>query len=430
MTFTPVTLILLVFSSAFISQAGAITTTTTEEAKNGEFDVLTLVFVLIFVISFIIVFCIICYLRNRTDNNRNFQRLLINPARDTETGQNQAIFSSINNETPTGDTRVRETYVVKDERVGVNPEKPILHGTFPRLIRENSDQNSFISSMVERRKKKTSSISILPRPIQVERFGFESFSLGEIIKQDEFSTQFKGEFQGQFVRFVKIKNVILEEEDLEAFEAYATDMSGHPHTFPVFGVAHENEDLFIFTALLDDFVTLQKFLRQEHRSFGMKYNILLQLANVYAHMHGFGVNVRHISVEDVYINSNGEVYVDFFTKYFFNPEIIRILAPASIQEQHFDEDTDFWSFGILIVEVLQGKKVWQGKTSAEITFAVCAEGDHPPLDPLWPAEIHDICGDCFTIGRENLAGALTMRDISQQIKGLTLSPRFENDVVN
>ena len=92
-----------------------------------------------------------------------------------------------------------------------------------------------------------------------------------------------------------------------AFEAYATDMSGHPHTFPVFGVAHENEDLFIFTALLDDFVTLQKFLRQEHRSFGMKYNILLQLANVYAHMHGFGVNVRHISVEDVYINSNGTV---------------------------------------------------------------------------------------------------------------------------
>ena len=49
--------------------------------------------------------------------------------------------------------------------------------------------------------------------------------------------------------------------------------------------------------------------------------------------------------------------MDFFTKYLFNPEIIRILAPASIQEQHFDEDTDFWSFGILIVEVLQGKKL-------------------------------------------------------------------------
>ena len=59
---------------------------------SGEFDVLTLVFVLIFVISFIIVFCIICYLRNRTDNNRNFQRLLINPARDTETGQNRDAF--------------------------------------------------------------------------------------------------------------------------------------------------------------------------------------------------------------------------------------------------------------------------------------------------------------------------------------------------
>jgi hypothetical protein len=74
--------------------------------------------------------------------------------------------------------------------------------------------------------------------------------------------------------------------------------------------------------------------------------------------------------------------------------------------------------------------VSSGKTSAEITVAVCAEGVHPPLDPLWPTEIHDICGDCFTIGRENLAGPLTMRDISQQIKGLTLSPRFENDFVN
>jgi len=98
--------------------------------------------------------------------------------------------------------------------------------TFCNFVHKKFQQKKFFSKTKKYSKKngknlflifflETSSISILPRPIQVERFGFESFGLGEIIKQDEFSTQFKGEFQGQFVRFVKIKNVILEEEDFE-----------------------------------------------------------------------------------------------------------------------------------------------------------------------------------------------------------------------
>jgi len=401
--------LLIGFSSA---QRFRPTTTTTPSSSDGGADTLTLVLVFVFLTLFIIVFCIICYIRNNdyTPVNDGFSPLLLPSDQRKSTGQNAAFFGDVANggRDTTYDTRLQEQAKVRQSAPAVGS-------------RESSNQNLFapkgpevISSLIGR--KKTSSVLTLNRPQECPIVKMNDFTIDEILSRDNYSIQYRGSYSDHTIRIIRIEGAIEDEEDIAGFKSYVNDVGSHPSVFPVYGIAEEDGALFILTSLQDSLVKLRHFVRDLKPNILQKYQVLLKCAEAYAHIHDLEVVIRHISTDDVMIDSQTNlVYIDYFTKFYFRPtDAFRFLSKRSLTDDTFDLTSDRYSFAVVIWEVLSGKVAWRRRsTIAELQVAVVVENERLEMDPIWPPQLRKILNRAF-----DEDDSMKMSDMAQVLQDL------------
>jgi serine/threonine protein kinase/Tfp pilus assembly protein PilF/TolB-like protein len=177
-------------------------------------------------------------------------------------------------------------------------------------------------------------------------------------------------------------------------EAFATSALNHPNIVTIYEIGKWQDRDFIVTEFIGG-VTLRAWLRKRKTSVGEALDVALQIASALAAAHGAGIVHRDIKPENIMIREDGLVKVlDFgIAKYrptekgqkaLIETEIGEIIGTAAYMSPEqarglgIDAQTDIWSLGVILYEMLTGKLPFEGDTKSD-RLAAILERDPAPL---------------------------------------------------
>jgi tRNA A-37 threonylcarbamoyl transferase component Bud32 len=171
-------------------------------------------------------------------------------------------------------------------------------------------------------------------------------------------------------------------------EAQTAGLACHPHVVTVYDVIDDLErGIFIAMELVEG-VSLQSRLQRERRlSLAEALAVASQVASALDHLHDRGVVHRDLKPANILITAQGTVKLTDFgvalpedpaqtqeTAVFGTPQY---MAPEQIQGLTADARTDVFSLGVLLYEMLLGRKPFRGATVAEVTHSILYEPPRP-----------------------------------------------------
>lgn len=176
-------------------------------------------------------------------------------------------------------------------------------------------------------------------------------------------------------------------------EAFATSALNHPNIVTIYEIGKWQERDFIVTEFIEG-MTLRDRLQKKKPSIGEALDIALQTASALAAAHSAGIVHRDIKPENIIIRKDGLVKVlDFgIAKYrpaekeqkaFIKTEVGEILgtvtymSPEQARGLEIDAQTDIWSLGVILYEILAGKLPFQGKTKSDRIAAILEHAPAP-----------------------------------------------------
>ncbi|HEY0461379.1 MAG TPA: protein kinase [Pyrinomonadaceae bacterium] len=169
-------------------------------------------------------------------------------------------------------------------------------------------------------------------------------------------------------------------------EAFATSALNHPNIVTIYEIGKSDDRDFIVTELIEG-ETLRARLRKKKPSLGESLDIALQVASALAAAHGAGIVHRDIKPENIMIREDSLVKVlDFgIAKYRPNVkgqkalveteagEIIgtaAYMSPEQARGLEIDAQTDVWSLGVILYEMLEGRLPFPGQTKSDRIAAI------------------------------------------------------------
>lgn len=198
------------------------------------------------------------------------------------------------------------------------------------------------------------------------------------------------------------------EEGVERFrqEARVASAISHPNVAHIYEFGAEDGRYFLAMEYVEG-KTLRAILREEKVDLSRALEIILQMTGALAATHARGIVHRDIKPENVIVTNGGLVKVlDFGVAKLSalqTPEnkteqskislvhttpgtlmgTISYISPEQLRNKKADFRADIWSLGVVLYEMLAGRKPFHGKTAEEIGKAILTR---PPL-PLNLPEI-------------------------------------------
>jgi serine/threonine-protein kinase len=177
-------------------------------------------------------------------------------------------------------------------------------------------------------------------------------------------------------------------------EALTTSALNHPNIVTIHEIGKWRNRDFIVTEFVEG-ATLRDCLRNKKSSLGEVLEIALQVASALAAAHGAGIVHRDIKPENIMIREDGLVKVLDFGIAKYRPtengqkalieteagEIIgtaAYMSPEQARGLEIDAQTDIWSLGVILYEMLAGKLPFQGATKSD-RIAAILEREPAPL---------------------------------------------------
>jgi serine/threonine protein kinase/Tfp pilus assembly protein PilF/TolB-like protein len=177
-------------------------------------------------------------------------------------------------------------------------------------------------------------------------------------------------------------------------EAFATSALNHPNIITIYEIGTWEGRDFIVTEFIGG-ETLREWLRKKKPSMGEAIDVALQVASSLTAAHGAGIVHRDIKPENIMIREDGLVKVLDFGIAKYRPaddsqealvktdigEIIgtaAYMSPEQARGLEVDAQTDIWSLGVILYEMLAGKLPFQGATRSD-RIAAILEHDPAPL---------------------------------------------------
>jgi len=223
-------------------------------------------------------------------------------------------------------------------------------------------------------------------------------------------------------------------------EAKAVAALSHPNILALFDVGKESSVSFVVTELLEG-ETLRALLGREPVPLRRALGIGLQVAEGLAAAHGKAIVHRDVKPENVFLTKDGHAKLLDFGLAFSRPipagpdethsptidkltsegvvlGTVAYMSPEQARGEPADFRSDQFSLGIVLYEMLTGKRPFRGASTAETLTAIIREEPEPvtTLDPKLPALVGWIVQRCLSKDPEERYSSTN--DLAKEIQNL------------
>lgn len=197
-------------------------------------------------------------------------------------------------------------------------------------------------------------------------------------------------------RFVAVKimreEMAADEEFKRRFcaESHAIAMLSHPNIVAVYDVSHSDDVEYIVMELVDG-ITLKQYMDKRGAiSWKEALHFTKQITKALAHAHSRGIIHRDIKPHNIMLLKDGTIKVADFGIAALENEMqesgqavgsIHYIAPEQARGENPDARSDIYSLGIVMYEMLTGRKPYTGETIGEIAVK------HMSSLPTMPSDI-------------------------------------------
>lgn len=185
-------------------------------------------------------------------------------------------------------------------------------------------------------------------------------------------------------------------------ESHAVAMLSHPNIVAVYDVSHNDALEYIVMELVDGVTLLQYMEKKGALPWNEALHFTRQIARALAHAHSRGIIHRDIKPHNIMLLRDGTIKVADFGIAALESELhesngeaigsIHYIAPEQARGELPDPRSDIYSLGVVMFEMLTGRKPYLGDTIQEI--AVKHMNATPPaiteINPLIPPELEQI----------------------------------------
>ncbi|MCL2077472.1 MAG: Stk1 family PASTA domain-containing Ser/Thr kinase [Oscillospiraceae bacterium] len=202
--------------------------------------------------------------------------------------------------------------------------------------------------------------------------------------------------EGKIVAVKILKNELAENEDfLRRFrnESKAIALLSHPNIVKIFDVGFSDKVQFIVMEYIDGITLTEYIERQGILKWRDALHFITQILRALQHAHDRGIVHRDIKSQNVMLLSDGAIKVMDFGIARFNRETDKTISEKAIGSVHYispeqargeatDEKSDIYSVGVMLFEMLTGKKPFDGDNPVSIALL------HMQTQPKKPKEIN------------------------------------------
>ncbi|HZB24663.1 MAG TPA: serine/threonine-protein kinase, partial [Vicinamibacterales bacterium] len=202
---------------------------------------------------------------------------------------------------------------------------------------------------------------------------------------------------------LKIIGTSLEEnpEQRERFfrEARAAGQLSHRNIITIHDLGEHEGQPYLAMEFLSGQDLQQRLTRGEPMTLRRKLEVAAEAAEGLGYAHRRGVIHRDVKPANIFITDDGLVKVlDFGLARMMSSEMTRsnmmlgtvnYMAPEQVRGERADHRADIFSFGVVLYEMLSGRKAFQGDSFATTMYKILQEVPEPlqSIDPTLPAEV-------------------------------------------
>jgi serine/threonine-protein kinase len=219
-------------------------------------------------------------------------------------------------------------------------------------------------------------------------------------------------------------------------EARAAGQLSHRNVITIHDLGdHEGQPYLAMEFLIGE--DLQRRLtRPEPMSLARKLEIAAEVCEGLAFAHRRGVIHRDIKPANIFITDDGVVKIlDFGLARMVASEVtasnmmlgtLNYMAPEQVRGERVDHRSDIFSFGVVLYELISGRKAFQGDSYATTLFKILQDAPEPlvNIDPSLPSDLVRIVDKTLAKARDERYQDLTdvSRDLALLRQQLSLSP--------
>ncbi|XP_071776642.1 protein kinase C theta type isoform X2 [Centroberyx gerrardi] len=270
----------------------------------------------------------------------------------------------------------------------------------------------------EEEKEEEEPLYAVPRKEHQHKFTIDSFALHKMLGKGSFGKVFLAELKGtgQFfaVKALK-KDVVLMDDDVECTMVERRVLSlawEHPFLTHLYCTFQTKENLFFVMEYLnggDLMFHIQSCHKFDlHRSTFYAAEIVCGLQ----FLHSKGIVYRDLKLDNVLLDSEGHIKIADFgmckenmqedsrtSTFCGTPDYI---APEILLGQKYNSSVDWWSFGVLLYEMLIGQSPFHGRDEEELFQSIRTDD---PCYPRWlPKDARDMLVKLFVREPEQRLG--------------------------
>lgn len=205
-------------------------------------------------------------------------------------------------------------------------------------------------------------------------------------------------------------------------EARAIGRLSHPQIVTVYDVGEDKDTIYIAMEYLEG-RSFDTVVRARELSIGQCVDVARQIAEALDYAHSKGIVHRDIKPSNIILTADNRIKLTDFgiariedTAAAHQTQAGEILgtpvymSPEQVMGQKVDGRSDLYSVGVLLYEMLAGKRPFQGNNIAAIFKAITQDSPEPPasLDPFIPKALSNLVmkslakepQDRFQTGRE------------------------------
>ena len=162
-------------------------------------------------------------------------------------------------------------------------------------------------------------------------------------------------------------------------ESKAIALLSHPNIVKIFDVGFTEKVQFIVMEYIDGITLTEYIERQGVLKWKDAVHFTLQILKALQHAHDRGIVHRDVKSQNVMLLSDGTIKVMDFGIARFNRETDKTISEKAIGSVHYispeqsrgditDERSDIYSVGVMLYEMLTGKKPFDGETPVAIAL--------------------------------------------------------------